>query len=69
MPNYYAPLFRDRTIYLVLLELVAWLLAGVSLLRIMILENFILVYFFCFVVPSLVLLVVFPAIVICISVH
>ncbi len=69
MPNYYAPLFRDRTIYLVLLQLVAWLLAGVSLLRIMILENFIPVYFFCFVVPSLVLLVVFPAIVICISVH
>jgi hypothetical protein len=69
MPNYYAPLFRDRTIYLVLLQLVAWLLAGVSLLRIMILENFIPVYFFCFVVSSLVLLVVFPAIVICISVH
>ncbi len=69
MPNYYAPLFRDRTIYLVLLELVGWLLAGVSLLRIMILENFILVYFFCFVLPSLVLLVVFPAIVTCISVH
>lgn len=69
MPNYYAPLFRDRTIYLVLLQLVAWLLAGVSLLRIMILENFILVYFFCFVAPSLVLLVLFPAIVMCISVH
>jgi hypothetical protein len=49
-PSYYAPLFRDKArIYLVLLELVGWLLAGVSLLRIMILENFILVYFFCFV--------------------
>ncbi len=68
-PSYYVPLFRDKAFYLVLFELVAWLVAGLSLFRKMILENFMLVYFFCFVVPSVVLLTLLPAFVMCISVH
>lgn len=68
-PVYYVPLFRDRAVYLVLFELVAWLVAGLSLFRNMILENFMLVYFFCFVVPSVFSLILLPAFMICISVH
>lgn len=68
-PSYYVPLFRDKAVYLVLFELVAWLVTGLSLFRNMILENFMLVYFFCFVVPSVVFLILLPAFVICISVH
>lgn len=68
-PSYYVPLFRDKAVYLVLFELVAWLVAGLSLFRNMILENFMLVYFFCFVLPSVVLLILLPAFVSCISVH
>ncbi|MDQ5937143.1 MAG: hypothetical protein QG574_4502 [Cyanobacteriota bacterium erpe_2018_sw_21hr_WHONDRS-SW48-000092_B_bin.40] len=68
-PSYFVPLFRDKAVYLVLFELVGWLVAGLSLLRNMILDNFMVVYFFCFVLPSVVLLILLPAFVICISVH
>ncbi len=68
-PSYQALLFRDSASSLILFELVAWLLAGLWLVRIMNRENFMLVYFFFFVVPSLVLLTLLPALMMCISIH
>ena len=68
-PSYLALLVRDSAIYLFLFELIAWLLAGLWLVRIMNRENFMLVYLFCFVVPSLVSLTVLPVLMQIISVH
>ena len=50
-PNYLAPFFRNPATPIFLFELVAWLLAGLWLVRIMNLGMYMLVYFFCFVVP------------------
>ncbi len=68
-PSYQALLFRDSASFLILFELVAWLLAGLWLVRIMNRENFMLVYFYFFVVPSLVLLTLLPALMTIISIH
>lgn len=68
-PSYHSLLFRDSATGLLLSELAVWLLAGLWLVTIMNRENFMLVYFFCFVLPSLVLFMLLPALMVCISIH
>jgi len=68
-PIFYGPFLRHSENYLFIFELLAWLLAGLCLVRIMNRENFMLVYFFFFVLPSLVLFTVMPALMTIISIH
>jgi hypothetical protein len=68
-PTYLASFFRDPATPIFLFELVAWLLAGLWLVRIMNLGMYMLVYFFCFVVPSFCLFTVMPALMTIISIH
>ncbi|MFA6211717.1 MAG: hypothetical protein WC714_19920 [Candidatus Obscuribacterales bacterium] len=68
-PSYHGPLFRDPATSVLLFEGVSWLLAGLCLVRILNLNMYVIVYFSCFVLPTLYVFNVLPAVQTCICIH
>lgn len=68
-PSYHEPFLRDPATRVLLFEGVSWLLSGLCLVRILNLNMYVIVYFTCFVVPTLYVFNVLPAVQTCICIH